>query len=213
MIYLQGVTGLRRGENENCLDVPRRHACLLPIASSAVHTKPTGSRLAIRHFTEYLEQFPDHLEVRWLLNLAHMTLAEYPDKVDPRFRLDLSRFFRSEFDIGAFRDVSQPAGGDRINQSGGAIMDDFDGDGRLDILITCHDPIQSMAFYRNAGDGTFAMGRRRRESPTRPAASSAIRPITTTTVGSMSSSPAVPGTSGRCGRRSCTTRAAADSRT
>ena len=34
-------------------------------------------------------------------------------------------------------------------------MDDFDGDGRLDILITCHDPTQSMAFYRNAGDGTF----------------------------------------------------------
>ena len=46
---------------------------------------PTGSRLAIKHFTEYLEQFPDDLEVRWLLNLAHMTLGEYPDKVDPRF--------------------------------------------------------------------------------------------------------------------------------
>ena len=132
-------------------------ACLLPIAASAVHTRPDGSRLAIRHFTEYLDQFPDNLEVRWLLNLAHMTLAEYPDKVDPRFRLDLSGFFHSEFDIGRFREISHPAGlGDRMNQSGGAIMDDFDNDGLLDILITCHDPTQSMAFYRNAGDGTFA---------------------------------------------------------
>jgi hypothetical protein len=156
VIFLQGVTGLRRGEDENCLMCQGDSACLLPIAASAVHTRPLGSRLAIRHFTEYLEQFPENLEVRWLLNLAHMTLAEYPDKVDPRFRLDLSRFFRSEFDIGAFRDVSRPAGlGDRINQSGGAIMDDFDGDGLLDILITCHDPTQPMAFYRNAGDGTF----------------------------------------------------------
>ena len=156
VIYLQGVMSMRRGENENCLSCRGDSACLLPIAPSAVHTKPIGSRTAIRHFTEYLEQFPDSLEVRWLLNLAHMTLAEYPDRVDPRFRLDLTPFFRSEFDIGAFRDVSQAVGvGDRMNQSGGAIMDDFDGDGRLDILITCHDPTQSMAFYHNAGDGNF----------------------------------------------------------
>jgi hypothetical protein len=156
VIYLQGVAALRRGENENCLMCQGDSACLLPIAASAVHTRPFGSWLAIKHFTEYLEQFPDNLEVRWLLNLAHMTLAEYPDKVDPRFRLEMSRFFHSEFDIGAFRDVSHAAGvGDRINQSGGAIMDDFDGDGRLDILITCHDPTHSMAFYHNAGDGTF----------------------------------------------------------
>lgn len=155
-IYLQGVTALRKGENENCLMCQGDSACLLPIAASAVHTQPAGSRRAIHHFMEYLEQFPENLEVRWLLNLAHMTLAEYPDKVDPRFRLDLSRFFHSEFDIGAFREISHPTGlGDRMNQSGGAIMDDFDNDGLLDILITCHDPTEHMAFYRNAGDGTF----------------------------------------------------------
>ncbi len=34
-------------------------------------------------------------------------------------------------------------------------MDDFDEDGRLDILITCHDPTEHMAFYHNNGDGTF----------------------------------------------------------
>ena len=157
VIYLQGVTALRRGENENCLSCLGDSACLLPIAASAVHTNPFGSRLAIRHFTEYLRQFPENLEVRWLLNLAHMTLGEYPEKPDQSFRLDLSRFFHSEFDIGQFREVSHRLGlGDRLNQSGGAIMDDFDNDGLLDIVITCHDPTQSMAFYHNVGDGTFA---------------------------------------------------------
>ncbi len=156
VIYLQGVMGVRQGENDNCLACQGDSACLLPIARSAVHTNPAGSRLAVRHFTEYLNQFPDNLEVRWLLNLAHMTLGEYPDKVDPRFLLDFSRFFRSESDIGAFRDISIPAKlGGRLNQSGGAIMDDFDNDGLLDILITCHDPTENMAFYRNAGDGKF----------------------------------------------------------
>jgi hypothetical protein len=69
------VTGLRRGENDNCLMCRGDIACILPIATAAVHTNPTGSRLAIRHFTEYLAQVPDNLEVRWLLNLAHMTLG------------------------------------------------------------------------------------------------------------------------------------------
>ena len=46
----------------------------------------------------------------------------------------------SEFDIGAFRDKSHEAGLDRFNQSGGAIMDDFDGDGLLDIVVTAHRP-------------------------------------------------------------------------
>ncbi len=146
--------GGARTRTASCARATAPASCPSPPRPST--PSPPGSRLAIRHFTEYLDQFPDNLEVRWLLNLAHMTLAEYPDKVDPRFRLDLSGFFHSEFDIGAFREISHPAGlGDRMNQSGGAIMDDFDGDGRLDILITCHDPTQSMAFYRNAGDGTF----------------------------------------------------------
>ena len=34
-------------------------------------------------------------------------------------------------------------------------MDDFDGDGLLDIAVTTMDPAGSMAIYRNRGDGTF----------------------------------------------------------
>jgi hypothetical protein len=155
IIYLQGVTAMRRGENENCIDCRGESSCILPIAPTAVHTNPTGSRLAIRHFTEYLEQFPDDLGVCWLLNLAHMTLGEHPDKVDSRFRLSLGRFRDSEFDIGKFRDIGHLAGVNRFNQAGGAIMEDFDGDGLLDIAVTSVDPTQPMAFYRNRGDGTF----------------------------------------------------------
>jgi hypothetical protein len=155
LIYFQGVTALRQGENDNCIDCRGESSCILPIAPAAVHTNPRGSREAIRYFREYLRQFPDDLEVRWLLNLAHMTLGEYPDQVDSRFRIPLDRFVRSEFDIGAFRDVGREAGVDRINQAGGAVMDDFDGDGRLDLAVTSTDPLQAMAFYRNRGDGTF----------------------------------------------------------
>jgi hypothetical protein len=155
IIYFQGVSALRIGETDNCVMCRGESSCILPIAPAAVHTNPTGSRLAIRHFTEYLEQFPDDLEVHWLLNLAHMTLGEYPQKVDHRYLISLDHFLKSELDIGKFRDIGQQAGVNRFNQAGGAIMEDFDNDGLLDIAVTCFDATQPMAIYRNKGDGTF----------------------------------------------------------
>ena len=156
VIYFQGATALRQGENDNCIMCRGESSCILPIAKAAIHTKPEGSRLAIQHFTEYLERFPQDLEAKWLLNLAHMTLGEHPAKVDPRFVISIDAFTKSEFDIGKFRDVGDVVGVNRYNQSGGAIMDDFDGDGRLDLAVTCNDIMQSMSFYHNVGDGRFA---------------------------------------------------------
>ncbi len=155
IIYFQGVAALRRGENENCIMCRGESSCILPIAPAAVHVKPTGSRLAIRHFTEYLEQFPGDLGAQWLLNLAHMTLGEHPDKVDPRFLLSLDRFRDSEFNIGKFRDVGTQAGVNRFNQSGGAIMEDFDNDGWLDLIVSSYDPRERLSVFWNKGSGVF----------------------------------------------------------
>jgi hypothetical protein len=155
IIYLEGVAALRRGENDNCIDCRGESSCILPIAPAAVHSNPTGSRLAIRHFTEYLEKFPDDLEVRWLLNLAHMTLGEHPEGVDSRYRIALDRFRKSEFDIGKFRDIGHLTGVNRFNQAGGAIMEDFDGDGLLDVVVSSLDPTEALGVYRNKGNGVF----------------------------------------------------------
>ena len=155
IIYYQGVTALRRGENDNCVMCRDESSCILPVSKAAVHLKQEGSRAAVKYFTEYLEKFPDDFEVQWLLNIAHMTLGEHPGKVDPRFLISIDRFVDSEFDIGRFRDVAHLVGVNRLNQAGGAIMDDFDDDGRLDLIVTSFDPTQNMAFYRNSGDGTF----------------------------------------------------------
>ena len=75
--------------------------------------------------------------------------------MDPRYLLDLDGFFHSGVDIGKFRDVGHLLGINRFNQAGGGIMDDFDGDGLLDIVVTTMDPAGSMAIYHNKGDGTF----------------------------------------------------------
>lgn len=155
VVFLQGVTGLRIGETENCIACRGASSCILPIASEARHEIPEGSQLAVRHFREYLEQFPDDLEARWLLNLAHMTLGEYPDRVEPKFLLPLETFVGSTPGIGRFRDIATDVGVDRFDQAGGAIMDDFDRDGLLDLIVSTMDPTQPLGLYRNCGDGTF----------------------------------------------------------
>ncbi|HEY7312617.1 MAG TPA: CRTAC1 family protein [Gemmataceae bacterium] len=155
VIYYQGVTALRLGETENCVKCRGACSCILPIVPTAFHTNPSGSRLAIEHFTEHLRLFPDDYEVKWLLNLAHMTLGEYPRKIEPSYFLPTDAYLHNEFDIGQFRDISAAVGVDRFNMSGGAILDDFDNDGRLDLVVTTTDATESMAYYCNVGDGTF----------------------------------------------------------
>ncbi|HEX5136568.1 MAG TPA: CRTAC1 family protein [Planctomycetota bacterium] len=158
--YVQGVTALRRGENDNCVDCRGASACILPIAPSAVHGNQAGSREAVRHFTEILEAqardgLPDDLEVRWLLNLACMTLGEWPDGVDPRFRLPLEKFLAGEEPFVRFDDISDLVGLDRMSEAGGAILEDLDGDGLLDVVVSTMEPMDHLSIYLNRGDGTF----------------------------------------------------------
>lgn len=156
IIYFQGVTALRKGENDNCIMCRGESSCILPISPEAVHANQAGSRLAIRHFMEYLEVFPEDLGVAWLLNIAHATLGEHPSGVDPRFLIPLEHYNNdSEHSIGKFRDIGHVVGVNRFNQAGGGIMEDFDNDGLLDIVVSSFDPTAMMGFYRNKGSGTF----------------------------------------------------------
>jgi hypothetical protein len=134
LIFLQGVMALRRGEEDNCVACPCCSSCILPLQPEAFHQNRSGSLEAVKHFTEYLEGRPDDLGVRWLLNVAYMTLGSYPEGVPPRYRLPLEPL-ASEFDIGRFRDLAPRLGLDRLHRSGGAIMDDFDNDGWLDLFV------------------------------------------------------------------------------
>ncbi|HTL58552.1 MAG TPA: hypothetical protein VL361_22890 [Candidatus Limnocylindrales bacterium] len=81
----KAIAFLRLGEQENCLAAHNADSCVLPLRPQAYHLLPHGSRGAIALFDELLEEFPSDVTTRWLLNLAHMTLGEYPDKVPHQF--------------------------------------------------------------------------------------------------------------------------------
>src|SRR6185503_12672402 len=65
------------------------------------------------------------------------------------------KVFASNYDIGRFVDVAPELGVDVFDHAGGAIVDDFDGDGDFDIVSSTADVRGPMKAFRNRGDGTF----------------------------------------------------------
>ena len=184
---LLGVIHLRRGETENCVDCIGPSSCIFPIGPQAVHLKTSGSREAIRNFTEYLRERPDDQGVRWLANVAFMTLGEYPDNVPRDLVIPLDAF-RSKLDVGRFENVASAVGlGVRgPNMAGGSVFDDFTGDDLPDIFITSSDVDLGASLFVNLGDGTFEDRSARAGLRHSVIPSTAHRPISTTTGGSMS---------------------------
>jgi tetratricopeptide (TPR) repeat protein len=147
---LVGVAHLRRGELENCVDDHRAASCIFPVREEGRHRRPSGSEQAMAFFLRYLARRPDDLEIRWLLDVAAMTLGRYPDGVPAAYRLPPDAF-RSDEDPGLFEDVSMAAGLHHVGRAGGAIVEDFDGDGRLDLFVSSVDPCAPARLFRNRG--------------------------------------------------------------
>jgi hypothetical protein len=149
-----GVAWMRKGELENCTYNHNQESCILPLSAPAQHVRRDGFEKAKTYFLRYLELDPEHLQIRWLYNIVAMGLGEYPDRVPPRLLVPLPRPVH-DVEVRAFTDVGMALGVSPWDQAGGAIMDDFTGDGLLDIVSTSWDPNTNMHLYVSNGDGTF----------------------------------------------------------
>jgi hypothetical protein len=154
---LRGIAALRRGEMDNCVACCNEASCIFPLAAAAIHQRVDGSREAIEHFTRYLQFHPEDLGIQWLLNVAYMTLGEYPGGVPPALRLPLGRFESLADDPRRMVNIASRVGlnGRGESMAGGCLVDDFDGDGRLDVFMPTTDPDRGALFLKNRGDGTF----------------------------------------------------------
>lgn len=151
---LFGLAYLRLGEQENSLQRHSTKSCLLPIEGAGVHIAPRGSQKAIEYFTTILEHKPSDLRTRWLLNLAHNTLGQHPQQVPPAW---LIRFdaLESGYDIHRFPDAAPGLGLGVLGLSGGSVVDDFDGDGYLDIMASSWGLRDQLQYFHNNADGSF----------------------------------------------------------
>jgi hypothetical protein len=149
-----GVAAMRQGEIDNCLVMTGSDRCLFPVRAGGRHHDLAGATAAFDVFAKLADREPANLEARWLLNLSAMLLGRHPDGVAARHRLSPD-LFRSKTAAPRFTDVARLAGVGTNSTAGGTIVDDFDGDGLLDIVLTSVDFCAPARLYRNRGDGTF----------------------------------------------------------
>ncbi len=150
-----GVGYLHKSEMDN--DVYRNpgERCIFPMPPDLRYAQTASSAKAIQYFTKYLQRKPGDIEVKWLLNLAYMTLGKYPSGIPQQYLLPLSPFTSGET-IGRFTDVAPQAGLNLFAMASGVVVDDFENNGLFDVVTSTYDACEPMHYFHNNGDGTFS---------------------------------------------------------
>lgn len=151
-----GAAYLHKSEMENGIYEGSKSLDIFPpLHPHDSYKQKEDSRRAIEYLQKYLQGHPTELEARWLLNLAYMTLGEYPSGV-PAAYLIPEEDFHSRQNVGQFVDVAPAAGLNVFRAAGGVIVDDFDNDGLLDVVVSSMYVCDPIRFFHNNGDGTFS---------------------------------------------------------
>jgi hypothetical protein len=151
---LEGLGWLRLGERENCLKHHNPDSCLAPIRPEGAHVIQTGARNAQAIFLELVQRDTNDLTSRWLLNICAMTLGEYPNGVTKSLLVPPSAF-ASDYPLQRFPEIASEIGLSFDEVSGGTIVEDFDGDGLLDVAFSGWLVGRPLRLFRNRGDGRF----------------------------------------------------------
>lgn len=102
---LKAISYIRLGEQTNCLLNHTASSCIVPVSGDGIHIDPAGSSKAIDIIEDLLADYPEDLELVWLLNLCYQTIGEYPNSVPDEYLLD-PKIFESTGAIPRFDDVA-----------------------------------------------------------------------------------------------------------
>lgn len=149
-----GIAYMRLGERSNCMLNHTGSSCIFPIKDDGVHIIKTGSNKAIETYKTLLKINPNDLESRWLINVAYMTLGQYPQNV-PADVLIPGLNETNVTDVKPFKDIAKSLGLNVNGRAGGVVVDDFNNDGYLDIITSAWDLSDPMHYFENNRNGTF----------------------------------------------------------
>lgn len=150
---LLALAYMRAGEKANCIAFHSTASCVFPIKDGGIHLDKTGSSKAIEIYEMLLAKNGNDPELRWLLNIAYMTLGKYPSGVPPRFLIP--GLDSNQYAIKPFVDVAGNIGLNTNNMGGGSIIDDFDNDGYFDLITSSWSLDEGMRYCRNKGNSSF----------------------------------------------------------
>ena len=149
---------LREAMTANCVDLRIDNGCVLVAGPSGAHREVEPADAALGHLVRLLRNIPPqhalYLTAKWLANIAYMQLGRYPGGVPEGLAFSPTIFEGNE-GFPSFENVAAAARLDSYDHAGGAIVDDFDNDGYLDVVSSTLDSNGQLRFFRNQGDGAF----------------------------------------------------------
>jgi len=142
---------MQLAEAENCVLHAGDFACVMPMTDDAIHQKTEGSEAAIEVFEKILTAFPREHGIRWLLNIAYMTLGKYPKSVPAKWLIELKKdtTLTTTNSLPNFNNLAKTFEIDALGHAGSCAMEDFDGDGYLDIIASSYYLDEQLTYYRN----------------------------------------------------------------
>jgi hypothetical protein len=152
------VVLMRAAEIQNCTAAGAQ-ACLYPFDPTAVHADPVLMTEAAEALRAALAIDDTELFATrtWLHQVAIEAAGLSMDSVPAELRPPLPAL-PEEATLPAWTSVAASARITASGNAGASITEDFDGDGRLDVLFSSMNPEEGMSLWLNVGDGTWCDG-------------------------------------------------------
>ncbi len=149
------IAHFRLGETSNCRNHHNKSSCIMPLNKEAQHIDKAGSRMALMLYAQILKTNANNPLAKWMANLSAMTLGNYPDKVMKEWYIDFEKFRDTVETFPKFTDMAQGLGINKPGHFGGAIIEDFNNDGLLDLFDTDNPLNSDVRLFIRQPNGTF----------------------------------------------------------
>ena len=150
-----GVAHLRAGEIESCLTRPNEESCIFPLHGTGIWTNLEPARQAERYLREALAASPGDAGLRWLLGLSQGVMGTYPDGIAEEDLIPALTMSGETTEVPHFRNLAVALGVEEDDLAGSVAVDDFDGDGFLDIITISYDPNDHVRYFHADGQGGY----------------------------------------------------------
>jgi ASPIC/UnbV protein/VCBS repeat protein len=147
------IVWLRLGQDSNCTGPAASTRCLFPTPEDGIFPNQEETRTAFRVYSEALSATPEDLGARYFLNVASMRLGLYPDSVPAAWLIPPESLGIAP-GVRRFRDRAPELGLDVWSRAGGSVMEDFDMDGDLDLMISSWGLEDPLRYFESEG-GVF----------------------------------------------------------
>lgn len=154
LFEMLAIAYLRLGEQENCQRSHNEYSCIVPLKKPAIHDLEQGSRKAIEIFMLLQNYYPMERN-KWLINLAFMTLGEYPKGVPTDQLLNFPNWKTEQRSFPRFKEIAVNTGLAADGLFGGTCVDDFNNDGLLDVFATDGNMRNPVQLFINDGKGGY----------------------------------------------------------